>query len=779
MSRRSRLFSLGIIPPLLTLLAFGLLVPAGTSAQTGDPTDEISDCELGLLKEVTPNRLLLGESATVSLVVEQTCPDYAVPIDLVFLVDTSNSMTRGRGGNSAAPPGGGTTPGDPGLPPPGPGDPPPSPKPLISGSITWQLSEQFGFLPNQDPPSPIPPPEPPAPGEPAPGVPSPGNPNDDPPGCTSNDAASPPGGSIDPPGGGPGPVVPPPAPGPGTAIPRKTEPAKTAPPPPPTPPSKASPTSPPGKETPGSPPAPDPGVDPDENGEPAGNEDLVRDAQKFIRDFFDDPQIKEDLANDRLRVGLVSFADRGRRLVSLTEKGTRVVSRLSLLRGTGRTRVDLGLAMAERTLIERSSYRTILKDRNRKKVVLLISDGGFCERNLRRGIDKDISIVTLAAGRGIYTRRMRDIATENEYVLDLNARALKEVMFIYNRDFRDVRPVSMTRLEMRDEPSDVVGFIPGSVAPPETGMDGATIRWNLSPPPEVFTRTYEIKPKAIGVHKVSAFSEIDWLDTEGRTAILDFPDIDVSVYDVEPPTPTDVPTAVPPTPTEPLPTPTNAVVELVPAYFPIALKEEEPPKCTPQQEKADIVLIVDTSTSMFDTTTPGGPRKIEAAISAGKNLADLLTLPGAADQDQAAVIAFNDSATTLLGMSTDRASIKSALDALIGTSAKGTRIDRGLAEGLTEMRAGGRTGTTKSIILVTDGKQVDEDGTSTAAVLATADDIKAGGIVLFTVGLGSDVDEDLLRDAATSPDHYKAAPDAAMLEAIYRVIARSIPCASD
>lgn len=770
MSRRSRLFALGIIPPLLTLLAFGALVPAGTQAQPADPADSVSDCEMSLLKTVTPDRMLLGESATVTMVVDQQCPDYGVPIDLVFLVDTSNSMTRGTpgGGGGSVDPGEpipGPVPPDPG---PGPGDPPrPAPLSAIGAQMSWRLVDALG-VPLQDPPAPIPPPEPPGPGEPgepAPGVPSPGNPNEDPPGCVDNDAVGPGGGSVDPPPGGPGPVVPPPAPAPGTSVPRRTEPVRT---PIATPPDR--PTEAPGRPT--------DAVSPGESGEPAGNADLIRDAQKFIRDFFDEEMIQDDLDNGRLRVGLVDFNDRARRLVSLTEKGTRVVSRLSLLRGGGRTRVDLGLAMAERVLTDTSSYRTALKDKNRQKVIILISDGAFCERDMRRRVGDEIEIVTLAAGRGIYTRRMRDIATESEYVLDLNARAIAEVMDLYDRVFRDVRPVSITRLEVREKPNPIVGYVPGSEAPAVTGMDGTTMRWNYAPPASVFTHTYQIRPTAVGTHRVSEISEFDWLDTEGRTNVLDFPAVDVLVYEVEP-TPTDLPTATPvptATATDVPPTPTEVVLR--PAYFPLALKDPEPPKCTPQQQKVDIVMIIDTSTSMNETTSPGGPRKIEAAINAAKSLADLLTLPASGDQDQAAVVSFNDAATLLLGMSTDRDAIKAALDRLATMTDEGTRIDRGLQEGLTEMRAAGRAGTTKTIILVTDGRQT-EVGGGAAAVLATADDIKDEGIVLFTVGLGTDVDEALLRSAATDPGHYKAAPDAAILELIYSEIAREIPCKTD
>ena len=47
---------------------------------------------------------------------------------------------------------------------------------------------------------------------------------------------------------------------------------------------------------------------------------------------------------------------------------------------------------------------------------------------------------------------------------------------------------------------------------------------------------------------------------------------------------------------------------------------------------------------------------------------------------------------------------------------------------------------------------------------------------MITVGLGSDIDEALLRQVASDPALFYPVPDAADLLRIYREVARIIPC---
>jgi hypothetical protein len=75
-------------------------------------------------------------------------------------------------------------------------------------------------------------------------------------------------------------------------------------------------------------------------------------------------------------------------------------------------------------------------------------------------------------------------------------------------------------------------------------------------------------------------------------------------------------------------------------------------------------------------------------------------------------------------------------------------------------------------VLLTDG--LNNDGQP--PVLAEGDALRADGILVYTVGLGPEVDEELLRAVATSPDGYFASPTAADLAWIYRQIAARLAC---
>lgn len=68
------------------------------------------------------------------------------------------------------------------------------------------------------------------------------------------------------------------------------------------------------------------------------------------------------------------------------------------------------------------------------------------------------------------------------------------------------------------------------------------------------------------------------------------------------------------------------------------------------------------------------------------------------------------------------------------------------------------------------------NGTTAEAVLAAADRAKAEGVIIYTIGLGGDVDPHLLQQVATDPGKYYFAPRATDLEAIYEQIAFVIPC---
>ena len=277
---------------------------------------------------------------------------------------------------------------------------------------------------------------------------------------------------------------------------------------------------------------------------------------------------------------------------------------------------------------------------------------------------------------------------------------------------------------------------------------------------------------------MSARADITWTDTAGMVGSAPFPAVDVEVI---PPTATPTPTFTPtPTPTPTAtstPTPTPG-----PRYLPIAFNAwpeptptltplPTPTVCVPEEQMVDVAEVIDTSTSMSEKTADGVV-KLDAAIEAGEELVKLLK-----DIDQSAVVGFNREATLASMLTLDKAVAIRALRSLPATQKSGTRIDFGLETAHDEMISGRhRPDASRSIVLVTDGRQVGD----IAKVYEIATKIHAADITLVTVGLGEDVDEELLRNIASKDDEgkplYFAAPNAEDLLDIYRWIAEVIPC---
>jgi hypothetical protein len=84
--------------------------------------------------------------------------------------------------------------------------------------------------------------------------------------------------------------------------------------------------------------------------EPAGENDQIREMQTWLREFLENGTVEQDLAADRLRVGIVSFNTRVQVRQTLTNDGGRVLSAAGRMRGSDNTRINVGIAEAERLL---------------------------------------------------------------------------------------------------------------------------------------------------------------------------------------------------------------------------------------------------------------------------------------------------------------------------------------------------------------------------------------------------------------------------------------------
>jgi Ca-activated chloride channel family protein len=166
----------------------------------------------------------------------------------------------------------------------------------------------------------------------------------------------------------------------------------------------------------------------------------------------------------------------------------------------------------------------------------------------------------------------------------------------------------------------------------------------------------------------------------------------------------------------------------------------------------------------------GGGTKLDAALAAARTFLEQLDLAG---KDQAAVVSFNSSASVLQPLTHDRAALEAALGAI--TPAPQTCLPCAVETGEEALGADPGLLRTRTIVLLTDGRS---NPRPVQEAVDRAAEAKARGIVIFTVGIGSELDVDALRMIASKEEYFFQSADAADLERIYLEIDRLIPCAT-
>lgn len=338
-----------------------------------------------------------------------------------------------------------------------------------------------------------------------------------------------------------------------------------------------------------------------------------------------------------------------------------------------------------------------------------------------------------------------------------------------------------------------LSYLPGSGVPPPskvvTTTGGETeLTWKWSPvtklQPE--TVTYRIQPLDEGAWAVTGGMRLDDVQGKSRDVIMATQALTVSDRCLPPtPTPTNTatstntpeptPTALPPTATPtatstatstatPTVTPTRVPV---PVYLPIMLFE----RCLPELRRVDLLLAIDASTSMAELAGDG-QTKIAAARAAAAALLAALPLEAGS---QAAVLTFNSAATLDQPLTGDRAALQQALDSfqLSRQTCLVCAVQAADAE-LSGPRH--RSGALQVMVLLTDGRSNPQP---VAEAIAAAMAAKQHGVVIFTVGLGDDLDVEALGAMASQPDYFRTAASATDLAAIYRDIAGLLPCPAD
>ncbi|HRA19785.1 MAG TPA: VWA domain-containing protein [Anaerolineae bacterium] len=179
--------------------------------------------------------------------------------------------------------------------------------------------------------------------------------------------------------------------------------------------------------------------------------------------------------------------------------------------------------------------------------------------------------------------------------------------------------------------------------------------------------------------------------------------------------------------------------------------------CAATRAPADVALVIDRSGSMEG-------RPLSDAQAAARDFVDLME-PGV---DQTAVISFADAAAVDQVLSLSAGAPRAAIARL--TAAGDTNMEDALLRAQAELTSPRhRAANQPVIVLLSDGRP-----TAGGNPLPAAASAKAAGTRIFTIGLGKEIDDALLKAVASAPSDYFAAPSSADLAGIYRQISSLI-----
>lgn len=487
----------------------------------------------------------------------------------------------------------------------------------------------------------------------------------------------------------------------------------------------------------------------DESGSMGGEK--IATARAAARNFV------AELDLEQARVGVVGFDTTSRLRVGLSDNATEIFTAIDMLRAMGGTRIDLGLGDARREM-ERNGRAGVARP-----VFVLLSDGynNAGHEPVLREADaaKAAGIEIFTIGLNADEALMIAVATSPEHYFTSASAHLLYAIFDAIVD-RISTATLFRELVVTDEIPDNMEYVPDSAVPTAVYDPLAhSLTWTLADVPfRGFVLAYTLEPLEVGLWPTNVVAWGEGRDGFDLPTRVDFPVPEVLVrWHTATPSPTPSPT---PTPT---PTPTPG-----PIYLPVLLRE----RCTPERIRADIVLVLDASSSM--TGPPLSDAKAAAARFVEIVLAEAPTRAPAGATSRIAIVGFNSTAWLAHGLSGDGGAVRDAIHGLEVTP--GTRIDLGLAEALAELRGPRRTpGHTPAIVLLTDGLQ----NGSPEPVYALAGQARAEGAALFMIGLGDDVDAGFLAIAAGDPRRMFLAPGSEDLRAIYEAVAFDIPCPAD
>lgn len=176
--------------------------------------------------------------------------------------------------------------------------------------------------------------------------------------------------------------------------------------------------------------------------------------------------------------------------------------------------------------------------------------------------------------------------------------------------------------------------------------------------------------------------------------------------------------------------------------------------CTPVNSPVDVALVIDRSGSM------GGTKIADAKQAA----IDFVNQTGGSDQVALSSFAGTGTATLDQTLTNNKTAVINAINSLNATGM--TDIAEGLAQAETELDGTRHINTNAPVIILLSDGYHNQSGD----LPGTAARIKGKGIRIITIGLGSGVDEQQLKDTASSANDYYYAPSSSDLANIYQSI---------
>ncbi|MEX0909883.1 MAG: vWA domain-containing protein [Candidatus Paceibacterota bacterium] len=195
------------------------------------------------------------------------------------------------------------------------------------------------------------------------------------------------------------------------------------------------------------------------------------------------------------------------------------------------------------------------------------------------------------------------------------------------------------------------------------------------------------------------------------------------------------------------------------------------------EQPTDVLLVIDRSGSM-DDDGKSPPEPLTSVKEAATSFVSQL-----GPNDRAGVVTFATEASRVpdASLTDEISSVESVLSAIaIGTDGvQYTNIGDGLEIAYQELKRAGNTDNAQVIVLLTDGRATHPlnpsiENYADVYALEVSNKIRSNKMTLYTIGLGTEINSDVLQQMAGSPSRYFNAPDTEDLFGIYDSIARSI-----